>query len=65
MLRNQKMRSYRIHTASETKTVTIEPGCRDTVILHMGLNPGELQGDGPAKQSHLRVAGKICREKNP
>ena len=64
LLRNQKMRSYRIHTASETKTVTIEPGREDTVIMHMGSGPGELQGDGPAKQSHLRMAAKNRQEKN-
>ena len=42
LLRNQKMRSYRLHTDSETKTVTIESGCKDTMVMHMGPSPGEL-----------------------
>ena len=64
LLRNQKMRSYRFHTDSETETVAIEPGCGDTMIMHVGPSPGELQGDGPAKQSHLRMTGKNRRKKN-
>ena len=63
LLRNQKMQSYRIHTDSETETVTIEPGCMGTEIMHKGLSPGELQGDGPAKQDPQRIAGQNCREK--
>ena len=30
--KTKNMRSYRSHTASETKTVTIEPGCEDTMV---------------------------------
>ena len=52
------------HTDSETETVTIDPGCGDTMVMHVGSGPGELQGDGPAKQSHLRMAGEIRRKKN-
>ena len=52
------------HTDSETETVTIKPGCGDTMVMHVGSGPGELQGDGPAKQSHLRMAGEIRRKKN-
>ena len=44
LLRYQKMRSYRSHTDSETKTVTIEPGCGGTMVMHTGPGPGELQG---------------------
>ena len=44
LLQNQKMRSYRPHTDSETKTVTIEPGCRDTTIVHTVPSPGAQQG---------------------
>ena len=36
--------SYRPHTDSETKTVTIEPNCEDTMVMHMGPGPCELQG---------------------
>ena len=46
LLRNQKMRSYRPHTDSETKTVTNEPGCRDTMVMHMGSGAAALQGLG-------------------
>ena len=38
------MRSYRPHTDSETKTVTIELGCRDTTIVHTVPSPGAQQG---------------------
>ena len=65
MLRNQKMRSYRLHTDSETKTVTIEPGCKDTMVMHMGPSPGELQGVVHRFPNLLRMAGENCREKKP
>ena len=65
MLRNQKMRSYRLHTDSETKTVTIEPGCKDTMVIHMGPSPGELQGLGPDWPRTPRMAGENLRGKKP
>ena len=65
MLRNQKMRSYRLHTDSETKTVTIEPGCKDTMVMHMGPSPGELQGVVHRFPNLLRMAGENRREKKP
>ena len=65
LLRNQKMRSYRPHTASETKTVTIEPGREDTVVMHLGLSPGELQGLGTAGLSPRLVAGENRQGKKP
>ena len=64
LLRNQKMRSYRFHTDSETETVTIEPGCGDTMVMHMGPSPGELQGLGTDWPHPLRMTGEIRREKN-
>ena len=55
------MRSYRPHTDSETKTVTIEPGCRDTTIVHMSPSPGVLQGLGPDGPHPLCMAGRNHR----
>ena len=52
------------HTDSETETVTIEPGCGDTMVMHVGPNPDELQGPVPSG-SHTRcMAGEIRRKKN-
>ena len=55
-------------TDSETKTVTsrvtIEPGFRDTMIMHMSHESGVLQGLGPAWPSPLRMARTIRLEKN-
>ena len=65
LLRNQKMRSYRFHTDSETETVTIEPGYKDTMVMHMGPSPGVLQGFDLNWPRALRMAGKHRREKNP
>ena len=49
------------HTASETKTVTIEPGCWGTMIVHVGPSPDELQGPVPSG-SHTRcMAGENRR----
>ena len=53
------------HTDSETETVTIEPGCGDTMVMHLGLSPSELQGPVPTRPSALRMAGKKRREKKP
>ena len=64
LLRNQKMRSYRPHTASETKTVTIEPGCGNAMVMHLGPSPGALQGVVTAGLSPLRMADENRREKN-
>ena len=65
LLRNQKMRSYRPHTDSETKTVTIEPGCGDTMVMHMGPSPSELQGVVSGRPHALRMASEKRREKKP
>ena len=65
LLRNRKMRSYRIHTDSETKTVAVEPGCGNTMIMHMDPSPGELRGVVTARLGPLCVVGKIWREKKP
>ena len=65
MLRNRKMRSYRSHTDSETKTVTIEPGCKDTMVMHVDPSPGEMQGPVPSKPHTLHMAGENRREKKP
>ena len=65
LLRNRKMRSYHSHTDSETKTVTVEPDCKDTMVMHVGSSAGVHQGDSPAKQDPQRVAGEIRREKEP
>ncbi len=58
------MRSYRIHTASETKTVTIKFGHGDTMDMHMGLDTGTLQGLGPSGPHTRRMAGKNHVKKN-
>ena len=65
LLRNRKMRSYRIHTDSETKTVAIETGCKDTMVMHAGPSAGELQGLGTAGLGPRRMAGENRREKKP
>ena len=65
LLRNQKMRSYRIHTDSETKTVAIEPGCGNTMIMHMDPSPGELRGVVTARLGLLRMADKNRQKKKP
>ena len=49
------MRSYRIHTDSETETVTIEPGRKGTMVMHVGLSAGALQGLGPDWPRALRM----------
>ena len=59
------MQSYRIHTASETKTVTIEPGYEDTMIVHVGPSPGVLQGLDLNRPRALRMADKNRQEKKP
>ena len=59
------MRSYCSHTASETETVTIEPGCEDAMVMHMGPSLGEMQGLGTAGLGPLRMAGETRREKKP
>jgi hypothetical protein len=64
LLRNQNMRSYRFHTASETKTVTIEPAYRNAMVMHVGPSPGQLQGLGPDWPHTQRMAGENRREKN-
>ena len=61
LLRNQKMRSYCSHTDSETETVTIEPGCKDTMVVHIDPNSGVLQGLGSGWPCALRMAGSIHR----
>ena len=65
LLRNQKMRSYRIHTDSETKTVTIEPSCGDSMVVYVDPSPGELQGLGPDWPRTPRMAGENLRGKKP
>ena len=59
------MRSYRIHTASETKTVPIESGCKDIMVMHMGSSPGALQGLGTVGPHALRMTSENRREKKP
>ena len=58
------MRSYHSHTTTETNTVTIEPGCGDTMDMHKGPSPGELQEVVTAGLSPLRMADANRREKN-
>ena len=58
LLRNRKMRSYHFRTNSETKTVTIEPGYKDTMVVHMGTSPGKQQGLGTSGLRALRMAGE-------
>jgi hypothetical protein len=58
------MRSYRFHTASETKTVTIKPDYGNTMDMHMGLDADALQGFGPDGQSLQRMAGENRVKKN-
>ena len=52
---------YRPHTDSETKMVTIELGCKDTMIVHMGPGAGLLQGLGTAWPSSLCMGKRAPR----
>ena len=57
------MRSYHFHTASETKTVTSESDCEDTIIMHKGSSPGALQGLDLNRPHARYMAGKKHRGK--
>ena len=65
MLRSQKMQSYRIHTDSETKTVANKPGCKDTMVMHMGPSPDVLQGPDLNQLCTRRIADKNRQKKKP
>ena len=64
LLRNRKMRSYHSHTDSETRTVTVEPDCKDTTVMHVGPSADELQGLGPDWPHPWRMACENRRKKN-
>ena len=63
LLRNHEMRSYRPHTSSETKTVTINPGYGDTMAELAGPGPDELQGVVSGWPLALCMASTLCQEK--
>ena len=52
-------------TDSETNTVTIEPGYGGTILMHMGPNPGELQGPVPCGTRALRMANRRGKKRDP
>ena len=49
------------HTDSETKTVANKPGCGNTMVMHVGSNPDELQGPVPSRSHTRRMAGENRR----
>ena len=54
LLPNREIRSYRPHTDSETKILTVESGCGYTAVL-VGLDAGVLQGPVSAWRGPLRL----------